>query len=69
MVCRRDALRKIAPGYNPSAMLVPSHRPSSSLLTPTSSATVPQPGGEVKVKSDDPMDELVSKLEEMENRR
>ncbi|KIR26750.1 hypothetical protein I307_01741 [Cryptococcus deuterogattii 99/473] len=80
----RDNLKRIAPGYNPSSVLVPisaSHTPTSSIsqrLAPPVDAN----GGAQSVTSPrssdthtqaqaatDPMDDLVAKLEEMESKR
>ncbi|GMK56544.1 hypothetical protein CspeluHIS016_0303840 [Cutaneotrichosporon spelunceum] len=56
----KAALHKVAPGYNPAAMLVPTHRGGSA---PTV-ASLPQQSPK---KEADPMEELVAQLEEMES--
>ncbi|WRT69811.1 uncharacterized protein IL334_006802 [Kwoniella shivajii] len=80
----KDVLRKIAPGYNPSSLLLPSSSsstniPSPSMLFPTSFQTQTQTqsrpitetrvGKSVDGKTNDLMDDLVSQLEEMEAKR
>lgn len=52
----KAALHKMAPGYNPAAMLVPTHRKGS--------ASQPVPASPEREK--DPMDDLVAQLEAME---
>ncbi|KAL0255281.1 hypothetical protein I308_100078 [Cryptococcus tetragattii IND107] len=80
----RDNLKRIAPGYNPSSVLVPisaSHTPTSSISRPLA-PPVDANGGAPSVTSPrssdthtqaqaaiDPMDDLVAKLEEMESKR
>ena len=69
---RKAELHKVAPGYNPSALLlptsqspVPPHGPQSSIMdagSPTKSTTATS-------LSTDPMDDLVSQLELMEKKR
>jgi hypothetical protein len=56
----KAALHKLAPGYNPAAMLVPTHRDG----TPHAEASPPQASPK---KEADPMDELVAQLEQMES--
>ncbi|KAL1412585.1 hypothetical protein Q8F55_000332 [Vanrija albida] len=65
----RDALHKLAPGYNPSSLLVPTARggaaPAAGALQPSSSAA----GAPAAAAAPDPMDELVAQLEELENHK
>ena len=80
--CRKEALHKVAPGYNPSAVLTPTskttHSPATAISdtsrpvdlmgdnsTPTASAA----SAAAATISSDPMDDLVSRLEEMESKR
>ncbi|WVW87052.1 hypothetical protein I302_109109 [Kwoniella bestiolae CBS 10118] len=69
----KDALRKIAPGYNPSSVLLPSSStPKPNLPVPSSSISLfdtlsPDQSHQGKVA--DPMDDLVSQLEAMESKR
>ncbi|WVN87474.1 uncharacterized protein L203_102656 [Cryptococcus depauperatus CBS 7841] len=73
----RDAIRKIAPGYNPSSVLVPksSHTPSSSIsqtfnqLSSTTQTDPTQTYERSQTKETDAMDDLVARLEEMESNR
>ncbi|WWC73804.1 uncharacterized protein I206_107776 [Kwoniella pini CBS 10737] len=73
----KDALRKIAPGYNPSSVLLPSSnspKPPSAQSQPSMFDILPTNGndnsGSTKQGASlDPMDELVSQLEEMESKR
>ncbi|OWZ62737.1 hypothetical protein AYX14_01513 [Cryptococcus neoformans] len=82
----RDNLKRIAPGYNPSSVLVPisaSHTPSASIsqpLVPSGAApgangaaqSVTSPNSEAQAHGraeNDPMDDLVARLEEMESKR
>nr|ODO04257.1 hypothetical protein L204_00613 [Cryptococcus depauperatus CBS 7855] len=73
----RDAIRKIAPGYNPSSVLVPksSHTPSSSIsqtfnqLSSTTQTNATQTYERSQTKETDAMDDLVARLEEMESNR
>lgn len=51
----KEALHRVAPGYNPQTMLMPTS------TTKAEEAAVPESTGPV-----DPMDELVARLEEME---
>ncbi|BEI82722.1 hypothetical protein CcaverHIS002_0305900 [Cutaneotrichosporon cavernicola] len=55
----KAALHKVAPGYNPAAMLMPTHRDGA-----PKAASPPMPSPK---KEADPMDELVAQLEEMES--
>ncbi|BEJ13551.1 hypothetical protein CspHIS471_0307250 [Cutaneotrichosporon sp. HIS471] len=55
----KAALHKVAPGYNPAAMLMPTHRDGA-----LKAACPPMPSPK---KEADPMDELVAQLEEMES--
>ncbi|ORY34593.1 hypothetical protein BCR39DRAFT_513542 [Naematelia encephala] len=61
----REALHKVAPGYNPASLLVPMS--ASPALSPAHS-TVPETKPTKQIEHD-PMDDLVSRLEEMESRR
>ncbi|WWC95705.1 hypothetical protein V866_002570 [Kwoniella sp. B9012] len=71
----KEALRKIAPGYNPSSVLLPS---SSSSNTPKPTQSIPSTFDSLMQNTSqqqgnggaiDPMDDLVSQLEEMEAKR
>ncbi|ODO03581.1 hypothetical protein L198_02429 [Cryptococcus wingfieldii CBS 7118] len=78
----KDELRRIAPGYNPSSLLVPTstnHTPSTSIsqshggqpaLSSLSRDVTGSEGGEAREGAGgDPMDDLVARLEEMEAKR
>ncbi|WWC92665.1 uncharacterized protein L201_007624 [Kwoniella dendrophila CBS 6074] len=80
----KDALKKIAPGYNPSSVLLPSSSSASSSSNPNtmksdlfdglsmSSGTVSSTNNVAQRQNtsiSDPMDDLVSQLEEMEAKR
>ncbi|KIR59515.1 hypothetical protein I312_100773 [Cryptococcus bacillisporus CA1280] len=80
----RDNLKRIAPGYNPSSVLVPisaSHTPTSSISQPLAPPVDPNDGAQSVTSprssdthtqaqaATDPMDDLVAKLEEMESKR
>jgi hypothetical protein len=72
-------LHKIAPGYNPSGLLLPSAASAAPTFQPTSgtvqttNSQTSQPDllvGDATGGNDaDPMDDLVSRLEEMESKR
>jgi hypothetical protein len=80
---RRDALHRIAPGYNPSGLLVPKSKAAASgsgsdvgstlggvvALNLMGDGTPPAIGDRATNVSADPMEDLVGKLEEMESRR
>lgn len=75
----RDNLKRIAPGYNPSSVLMPtsaSHTPTSSISQPlvphgtAQSVTSPNSKSQAHGRTEsDPMDDLVARLEEMESKR
>ncbi|WWC66001.1 uncharacterized protein I303_108623 [Kwoniella dejecticola CBS 10117] len=74
----KDALRRIAPGYNPASVLLPSSnspRPSSASVQPHQSSLLDnEPSTLDKAAastgtSSDPMDDLVLQLEQMESKR
>jgi hypothetical protein len=89
---RREALHRVAPGYNPSALLVPKSASAAATTTSTtythsgliglptvgagmsgvtggSSVGGTQTQAQAQSPASDPMDDLVSRLEEMESRR
>lgn len=63
----RDALHKLAPGYNPSSLLVPTARGGAA---PAGAAQPASSGAAAaSTAAPDPMDELVAQLEELENHK
>ncbi|KAK1923459.1 hypothetical protein DB88DRAFT_491322 [Papiliotrema laurentii] len=73
----KEALHKLAPGYNPSSLLVPtstSRQPSTQNPGPTSQqganpTGLLQSSESTATAAADPMDELVAQLEQMERGR
>ncbi|KAK6908579.1 hypothetical protein L486_01767 [Kwoniella mangroviensis CBS 10435] len=69
----KEALRKIAPGYNPSSVLLPSasNTPKTAQSIPSTFDSLMQNASQQQSNAGtiDPMDDLVSQLEEMEAKK
>ncbi|TXT13006.1 hypothetical protein VHUM_01407 [Vanrija humicola] len=64
----RDALHKLAPGYNPSSLLVPTARSGGGgAAQPAASGAAA--GAAAASAAPDPMDDLVAQLEQLENHK